>query len=268
MKKAIWFTMVLAAVLLMPVLKASAQFPSGGTMTLSNGLTVASPPDMFAMSDMHDDLKHVALTMPFEGTITLTTTGMGDDSKHDVLINMKGSQIQIDIDAGAQGHFQLYPDAKKNKLYIVMTAQHMGLEQTLTKHDTKVELKSLGKKDTIAGHPAEAYELVTAQADVTLWEASDLPSSVREAYLAALPHILQEDNDMSAALDQLGKKNMAPVRVDLAVKEMGQKISLELVKVEPKKMDDALFVLPKDITFQPMPQMGGGNPGGGGGDAH
>ena len=205
---------------------------------------------------------------PFEGTITMETSGMGDDEKHNVLINIKGTQMEIDIDAGVQGQFRLYPDVQKHKLYLVMTAQRLGMEQALPEKSgkTKIELKPLGKKETIDGHPAEAYQISTAQADVTLWETSDLPDNIREAYQSALPHILQEDKQMIAALDELGKKKMVPVRIDLSIKAMAQKISLELVKVEPKKLDDALFVVPKDITFQPMPHMGGGDPGEG--DVH
>jgi hypothetical protein len=202
---------------------------------------------------------------PFEGTITMTTTGIGDDEKHDVLMNLKGAQMQFDIDAGVQGHIQLYPDVEKQKIYIVLASQHMGMEQPLTHQSATVELKPLGKKDTIAGHPAEAYLLSTPEADITLWETNDLPANVRQAYDAALPHILQEDKNMIAALDQFGKKNMAPVQIDVNVKQMDQKITIELVKVEPKKLDDAIFALPKDITFQPMPQQQGqqqgSNPG-------
>ncbi|HWF44344.1 MAG TPA: DUF4412 domain-containing protein [Candidatus Kapabacteria bacterium] len=221
---------------------------------------------------------NASVASPFEGTITMTTTGIGDDEKHDVLMNLKGSQMQFDIDAGVQGHIQLYPDVEKQKIYIVLASQHMGMEQPLTHQTATVELKPLGKKDTIAGHPAEAYLLSTPEADITLWETNDLPANVRQAYEAALPHILQEDKNMIAALDQFGKKNMAPVQIDVNVKQMDQKITIELVKVEPKKLDDAIFALPKDITFQPMPQQQGGqqqqgeqqqqggNPGAG--DAH
>ena len=231
MKKAAGFIAVWVITLAMPVMKANAQ-------------------------------------SPFEGTITMATSGIGDNEKHDVLINMKDAKMEIDIDAGVQGQFKLYPDVQKHKLYLVMAAQHMGMEQTLPEKSstTKIELKPLGKKDTIAGHPAEAYLLTTPEAEVTLWETGDLATDVRQAYQAALPHILQEDEQMAAALDELGQQKMAPVRIDLSIKSMDQKITLELVKIEPKKLDDAIFVLPKDITFQPMPHMGSGNPGEG--DVH
>ena len=208
---------------------------------------------------------------PYEGTATLAMITAADSDTNTVTVNMKGGKTEIDIDAGVQGLIKLYPDFKKHSMKIALMSQKSGQEVPLQDPSTstlKVDLKPLGKKETIAGFSAEAYSLSIPEADFTLWATADMPKNLRTEFQSALAPIMQDDKNIGAALKQLGEKNLVPIKVEIAPKGVpDQNATIVFLKAEPKKMADAIFDLPKDVKFkspgapgQPPPANDGGAP--------
>jgi hypothetical protein len=193
----------------------------------------------------------------FEGTISMSMILPGDTTTHDASINLKGDKMELDIDLGMMGLVKIFPDKKNHKVYMAQMTMKSGrvIDIADEQKTTTLDLKPLGTKDVVAGHPVEGYLLSTPQVDFTLWEASDIPADIRLAYEAALPHLMQEDPNIKATIAEFAAKKMVPLKIELLIKSMsGQKVAIEFVKAEPKKLADSLFELPKDIKFAEMPK--------------
>ncbi len=202
---------------------------------------------------------HAQAQKPFEGTITMSMVFPPDTGTHSAVLSLKGDKTEIDLDLGMQGLLKVYPQPENHKVFVAMMAMKSGQEMPMPGEDAAppatLDLKPLKKKSTIAGHPVQAYLLKTDPVNFTLWETSDLPADVRLAYQTALPHLMQEDPIMKAALAKLAAKKLVPLKIDCAVKVMpDEKISFAFVKAESKMIDDAVFALPKDIKFSTPPQ--------------
>ena len=200
----------------------------------------------------------------FEGTITMSITMpmMGDEDKHSSVVNIKGDKVETETDLGTMGVVKTYTDRSAKKVYSVMEAMHMGYTSDIpddSKDTSSVDIKATGKKDNIAGHSAEEYTFhITSkmgEADCSVWESKDFPQSLRDN---AKNLGSQGGASMSNAFTKLAKMGYFPVKIVVS-KDGEVALTQELVKYEEKKLDDALFVPPTDIKFQPMPQMGGGH---------
>ena len=193
----------------------------------------------------------------FEGTIVWTTMSQqfGDDDKHDLLMNVKGTKFEAEMDLGVNGLIKLYPDFINNKMRIYIVAQKMGFEKSIgagKSADGDVEFKSLGTKATIAGHPAEAYSLTTSKGEKVAWMTSDFPADVREEFMIGLRGLGKGNKKDRAAMEKLLAKGLVPIKIE--EKEAGEVVgSLEFVKLDMHPIDDAVFALPAGVHFQPAP---------------
>ncbi len=210
----------------------------------------------------------------FEGTITwsMSMPMMGDDDQHPMVIDIKGKKSVVDIDMGAMGSMKTYSDGDTKKIYMVMEAMKSGfvvdmaadsaLKKTAQTQLGSIDLKPTGKKETIAGHPAEEYLLTGVKMkgmnlDMSIWAAADFPNDMRESLYHALNSDPGQDTKETKAMRQLADKGLMPVRT--VMKKDGEVVvTTEFVKYEQKSLDDALFVPPANIKYQPMPKMGGG----------
>jgi Domain of unknown function (DUF4412) len=197
----------------------------------------------------------------FEGTISwvVSITQLGDDAKHDMKVNVKGDKLETETDLGAMGLMKTYSDPASKKTYMVMGDSKSGMvrdnpsDSAIRAGATGLELKATGHKDTIAGHTAEEYTFKDGPADISLWASSGFPKS-----LCSQSEVVgQQDNVMPAAMKQLAKKGLFPVK--LVISQQGEvAASMEFVKYEEKKLDDAFFVAPSDVKYGPIPQRGSG----------
>jgi len=195
----------------------------------------------------------------FEGTVhwSMSIPKM-DEEKHDMIVNMKGDKTQTNIDMGVQGQIKTF--VQDNKIYIAMMAMKSGFVADIPKeisNDAIDPLKPTGQKANIAGHDAEEYLLHSSKIDIHFWASSDFPKSMLNGLERAMNSQPSKDQKMASAFKQLTEKGLFPVRV---VMKSGEEtdLSMEFVSYEEKKLDDAIFALPKDIKFGPMPTMPGG----------
>ncbi|MDP4197991.1 MAG: DUF4412 domain-containing protein [Bacteroidota bacterium] len=195
---------------------------------------------------------------PFEGTATWSLSiPQMDDEKHEMTINMKADKVETDLDLGAQGGIKTYLDRANKKVYIVMSAMKSGMvmdmpNDSVIKSKTEdIEVKSTGQKETVAGHIAEEYQIHAKSGEISMWMSADFPQNVRDAFHRAMG-AQHQDPAASHAMEQLAAKGLVPVK--MVVKNGGEiAAAMELVKLEPKKLDDSVFETPKDIKFSPMP---------------
>ncbi len=200
----------------------------------------------------------------FEGTITWSISiPQMDEESHSMIMNIKGDKTEQEMDMGVQGLIKTYMDRGKKKMYVAMMSMKQGMSMDMNE-DAKstgkddIELKPTGKKSTIAGHAAEEYLITSPKGDLSLWAASDFPADIREGIKGQLGHNPGQDSKQSHAFKQLSDKGLVPVKVEM--KEAGEvQMSMEFVKYEMKKLDDAVFALPTDIKFNPMPAGMGGH---------
>ena len=139
----------------------------------------------------------------FEGTITMSMTMpiMGDEDPHPMIINIKGTKIETEMDMGAMGSTKIYSDGKKAYSVTAMGGRKLGYVADMAPDSsaTKMvkdqldpaDLKPTGQKETIAGHPAEEYILSGVKmrgvmVDLSIWLASGFPKKIQESLYNSL----------------------------------------------------------------------------------
>jgi hypothetical protein len=197
----------------------------------------------------------------FEGTITWAMTmPQMDEDKHDMIANMKGDQSLMEMDLGAQGGIKMWSDRAAKKMYMYMAAMGSnGFIMDIPSDsvamakagDEQLEIKPTGKKAMIAGHNAEEYQMKLKEGEMSMWMASDFPKNIMEAF-HSMSNTQKQDVKVTRALKELMDKGQVPVKMQMS--SAGEiAMTMELVKVEPKKLDDKIFERPSSITFKPMP---------------
>ncbi len=207
--------------------------------------------------------KVLAQASTFEGTVTWSMSiPQMDDQPHTMTINFKDGKVEQEMDMGKQGLIKTYvvPEKNAKKYYMVMEATKMGMSVEVP--DKAVEpsdsgLTATGKKETIAGHPSEKYLVNTPTGTLSLWASSGFPKNLTECVAKSMRDQPRQDKSSSNAFLQLAKRGLIPVKI-VATSGSQTAMSMQFVKFKQKKLDDALFVPPKDIKYRPLPSMGGG----------
>ncbi len=196
----------------------------------------------------------------FEGTVTWTVSipRMGDE-KHDMKVNVKGDRTETETNLGAVGIMKTYSDPASRKTYMIMGSSPTGMfkefptDSAIKANLTTLVLTPTGQKATIAGHKAEEYTFTDGPASISMWASNGFPKALRDQAQA----VGQQDDVMPSALKQLAKKGLFPVKV--VISQQGEvAATMEFVKFEESKLDDALFVAPTDVKYNPIPTRSGG----------
>ena len=199
----------------------------------------------------------------FEGTVTWTmSVPMLDDDKHDMVLHVKDDKSEMDMDMGVQGPVKVYSDQSTKKMIMVMMTMKSGwtmdMNDIKTTNADSIDIKPTGKKENIAGLSAEEYLIKGAHSDISLWVTADLPKDIQGSIYNSQIHNPRQDASETKAMKQLVDRGYVPIRIVVSVAGETQ-MSMEYVKYERKSLDDALFVPPADIKYNPMPKgVGGG----------
>jgi hypothetical protein len=200
----------------------------------------------------------------FEGTITLeiTVPQMGDQ-KINALINLKGQQMMMNIDMGAMGSMETFMDKSKRTVTSFSTAQKTGMQVDLPAADAKptgdTTVTATGKTQTINGYNAQQFTANSAAGPMEIWATPDLPQSWRDALLDYGKNNPQGGG--TGIYNALATKGLAPIRTIQSTSAGA--VTIDVIKVEPKPLADAIFVVPSDIkikhmTMDEVKQMQGG----------
>lgn len=198
-----------------------------------------------------------------EITSKMTSPMMGGNPMP-MVVDIKGDKAVTTMN-NPMGEMKVYTDNSTHKTVLVMGGKtgyevdaKKAEELAAAKKDSIVPVAT-GQKKTINGYNCELYTATSSDADFEMWMTSDFPKDITEAMkkFSSGGGIGGMRGGKANPFGSLMEKGLAPVQTD--VKNKGQLMaSIEFVKYERKSLDDAMFIVPSDVTIQPMPAMMGG----------
>jgi hypothetical protein len=190
----------------------------------------------------------------FEGDITIhTTRASSAGAAQDMTVRAKGDKLRFDSMSNGETSSALY-DPSSNKLVIVMDAQKAYMDMDFSSRsaapntDPKTSaVEKTGKTETIAGYDCE---------DWTVKDPSGTRTEVCMAEGLAFFDLEAVRHGGGASWNKaLRDKKYFPLRsieYDTGGKEVSRS---EVTKIDAKKLDDAVFAVPKDYTKLPTPPL-------------
>jgi hypothetical protein len=205
----------------------------------------------------------------FEGVVTMQMKipVLGDQTVP-MVISIKGDKTVTAMDIPMQGSMKMYADKITKKTIMVMEGQKIGMEidqdmaEAALKGKTLPTPKPTGKKETIKGYSAEEFSaMMEGGIEINLWMTKDMPKDVAQAINASSASSMQMIGSKSSAFQDLYKQGYISLRT-VVYKDGNPQVIVEYASSEKKKLDDAIFVVPKDITIQKLdPSMMNPNSG-------
>ena len=181
----------------------------------------------------------LAAQSPFEGAISMSLTG--DDGKtNDIVYLLKGGKIRFDITGNRGEQMAMITDPAEKKVLMVMLAQKMYMEQELTIPPVSdsakpATVKRTGKTEMIAGYKCE--HIIVTEGDGS---SSDVCAATGIGTFR-MPASGGRGGPPKPQGWQAALGNGAfPLKV-----QKGEKVTLEVTKVEKKTLDAALFAPPE-----------------------
>ncbi len=213
---------------------------------------------------------HIIRAQEFEGEISLQMSApMLGDKKIDIVYSIKGTKVLQTADDPQQGKIDVYTDTKAGTQIIVQVAQKKGMliDQAMIDSEMKsmkmpvLIPKATGKKEKVAGYDCEIYTMaIDSSSEMDLWITKDLSKATADGIKNCTEAGMKSSGISSDALKDLFNKGYAQVRME--VKQNGvTQFTNQFVKAEQKKLSDALFVIPSDVTvtkFDPNNPPGSG----------
>jgi hypothetical protein len=208
----------------------------------------------------------------FEGTITMEMSSpMLGNQQIEMMYSLKGDKVLQSADDPKAGKVSVYTDIKTGTQIIVQEAQKQGMQIDQATIDIVVkkmnlpsfEPKKTDKKEKIAGYNCELYTMMvdTAQKqEMDMWLTKDFPKDISAAIRNCIDAGMKTTGVKSETFMTLFKSGYAPVRIEMKQAGITQ-FTNEFAKAEPKKLSDAIFVVPTDIKITVLdPNTLGGAP--------
>jgi hypothetical protein len=187
----------------------------------------------------------------FEGEVTLHTTRAGG-APQEMVVKAKGDRLRFDTPGPDGKMTSAIYDPAKNKLTLVMDAQKAYMDMDFASPSAKPNtdpktsaVEKTGKKETIAGYECED------------WVAKDPSGKRSEVCMAEGLAFFDLDSVKNGGgplwNKELRDKKYFPLRsveYDASGKELSRS---EATAIDAKKLDDALFQVPKDYARVPSP---------------
>jgi hypothetical protein len=189
----------------------------------------------------------------FEGDITLHTTRPGAAAQ-DMVVRAKGDKLRFDTPGPDGKTTSAVYDPSTNKLVMIMDAQKAYMDMDFSAPNAKPNtnpqtsaVDKTGKSETIAGYDCE---------DWTVKDPSGKRTEVCMAEGLAFFDLEGVRSGGGASWNKdLRDKKYFPLR-SVEYDKDGKEVSRsEVTKIDPKKLDDALFCVPKDYARVPTPPV-------------
>lgn len=182
----------------------------------------------------------------FEGMVTFDVTRSG--VKSTMTFSIKGDQTRVDIPA-ADNHpgTSVIMDRTSGKSTILIAQMKRYMEHDAAATDTNAAHalpppRNTGKTETILGHVCEIWEVSAKDSGISrLWLASDL-----QAYFAMVGGPATKGGESTSAKFMREHKKF-PLRI-VEIKAGAEVSRMEVAKIEPMSIDDAVFVVPADYS--------------------
>jgi len=217
-------------------------------------------------------LPQVIRAQAFEGEISMQMgSPMMGAQKMDILYSIKGTKLLQTADDPQAGKIAVYSDLKTGTQTIVQEAQKQGMQIDQKVMDSLMNSmkipslvpKATGKKEKIGSYDCEVYVItIDSTQEMDMWLTKDLPKDVTTAIKNCTEEGLKSTGMKSDDLMAVFDKGYAQIKME--VKQNGiTQMTNQFIKAEPKKLADALFVIPADIKISKYdPATMGGGAGG------
>jgi len=230
----------------------------------------------FAFISCLISIPSVIYAQAFEGTITMEMTSpMLGNQKIEMIYMVKGDKVLQSADDPKAGKVSVYTNNKTGTQTIVQEARKQGMEIDQDVMDAaikkmnlpKYEPKDAKQKQKIGNYNCVLYTMmVDSLEELNMWLTKDFPKDLSAAIRSCIDAGMKTTGVKSDAFMALFKSGYAPVRIEVKQNGLTQ-FTNEFAKAEPKKLDDAIFIIPADIKvtkFDPdaMGAAGGGGPNG------
>jgi hypothetical protein len=195
-----------------------------------------------------------AFAQTFEGIITLEESGpVLGDQKAEMIISVKGDKSVTAVDFPGIGPMKIYEDKAAKKMTQIFEAQKRGVEIDQTVIDSTLINKPIpptrasGKKALIRGLNAEEFICqIDSGVEIRMWLTKEMEKDVAKALISSMETGMKAGGAQAAGFLSLFDKGYVPVRT-VIMQDGNEQVTVEFAKVEPKKLDDAIFVVPTDI---------------------
>jgi hypothetical protein len=202
---------------------------------------------------------------PFEGVVTMQVTMPGTAPLENVM-SVKGTRGRSDMTMNGMQAYTIM-DFDKGSVFVVLPAQRMYMNAseaaTKTLADTgavpDVSFKPTGKKGTFAGVSCDYYLIqFQAEMDADACIAKGLGTFFGLGGPGARGNSAAGTQKAMRQLAKQFKDGAFVLKMDM--RQNGQpRLTMEVTKLEKKRVDDSIFVLPEG--FQDMSAMMKGMPG-------
>jgi hypothetical protein len=195
----------------------------------------------------------------FEGTIHYTLTS--ETQPMDMVHFIKGSRMRIEVPLDGVNTAVSIVNLADREISILMPGQNMYMIMPLPAgvgmSDTNVpELIDTGETGEILGYDCTRYLLKDKERQVEIWATQELGPYVS----ASNP--MQKNGSKNAWETMLADSGLFPLRVAEMGKNGGETFSLDVTRIDPGQLDEALFTVPEgyqEFTMPSMPGMPFGN---------
>jgi hypothetical protein len=180
---------------------------------------------------------------PFEGSIAMKMGGDGD-KPIEVAYMVKGGKIRMEVPTGRGETMAMIMNMAERKVLILMAAQKMYMEQPMgaavdsAAKDKAPTIKRTGKTETIAGYKCE---------HVTVTEANGAVTDVCTATGIGSFQMPSGGGRGGPPKAEAWESALGDAGFPLKVQK-GDKVILEVTKLEKKTLDAALFSPPDGYT--------------------
>jgi len=220
------------------------QWSRGGSLALSGLLLALSAAPVAAQE--------------FEGVFTSRVPGPGGTLE--LKTSVKGARYRMDVALPGQGTVAMIGDPAAGEIYLVMAAQQMIMVMKLPEGDrasepgtgTEASFTATGRKEVIAGHNCEYFRFTEGTNVTEVCFASDLGAFRGGASLFGGPPGRTGMPATPPWARELLRKGAFPLKVARGNGE----VVWEVVAVERKSLEAALFTPPANYQRMTMPSFG------------
>jgi hypothetical protein len=188
----------------------------------------------------------------FEGTFTAKVKGIGDATAY-----AKGNKARMEMTMAGIGAVVLIHDLAAGQTLMLMPATSMYMEMKTSDVEkmmgaqpgTDGSLTATGRKEQIAGHSCEVYRFKDSKNAMDVCLTSELGAFKAGAALFGGGPRPGRPSETPAWAREMARKGMLPLKVA----DTTGVPTFEVVTIEKRSVDDALFAPPANYTKMSSP---------------
>jgi hypothetical protein len=182
---------------------------------------------------------------PFEGEIQLSVNAPGAKADTSIKFDIKGDRIRSETSNAGAGEAHLVSDLRQKKAYAVVDSTKSYAVMDIDAKAQAPAVQKTGKVERVLGRDCEDWVITDAGERFEVCAAKGI------AYFDP-PDASRAGGPEPAWAAALTKEHAFPLRVVATDKAGKREFRAEATRIEPKRLDDALFKVPNDYRVMPM----------------